>query len=308
MAGKKINKKPASRQVQRMAGKKMNKKPVNPSRVQRVQTKKKINKKNSNARKLRAKLAEQVDNKASTTAKLDPKKCAIYTRTSSKTNFQGSSTHRQIGEAVKTLAQMTKSTVAAKDIATVSDCISGMLPVHRRQRLVDIITSGQFKAVFVESTRALSRKASVAEDLAIIANQHGVKLIPGDFPSLFNADSPVDCLVRRVMFAVTEFERDMIHKRLMAGLVDKLRKEESKPKAQRNVTQQGDTKVNGRKSHLEKINPSNAVLKQLRVWVKARARGKFGWRVLQTKFEKKLKVALPLETTRRMAVELETKH
>ena len=202
---------------------------------------------------------------------------------------------------------MTKSTVAAKDIATVSDCISGMLPVHRRQRLVDIITSGQFQAVFVESTRALSRKASVAEDLAIIANQYGVKLIPGDFPSLFTSDSPVDCLVRRVMFAVTEFERDMIHKRLLAGLVEKLRKEESKPKGDRNVTQQGDTKVNGRKSHLEKINPSNAVLKQLRVWVKARAHGKFGWRVLQTKFEKKLKMALPLESARRMAVELETK-
>ena len=113
-----------------MAGKKINKKPANPSGVQRVQTKKTINKKSSNARMLRTKLAEQVNAKASTTAKLDPKKCAIYTRTSSKTNFQGSSTQRQIGEAVKTLAQMTKST----DIATVSDCISGMLPVHRRQR------------------------------------------------------------------------------------------------------------------------------------------------------------------------------
>ena len=78
----------------------------------------------------------------------------------------------------------------------------------------------------------MSRKASVAEDLAIIANQHGVKLIPGDFPSLFTSDSPVDCLVRRVMFAVTEFERDMIYKRLLAGLVEKLRKGESKLKAQ----------------------------------------------------------------------------
>ena len=257
--------------------------------------------------KLRAKLAEQVNAKTSTTAKLDPKRCAIYTRTSSKTNFQGSSTPRQVGEAVKALAHVTKAKVTTKDITTISDCISGMLPVHRRQRLVEIITSGQFQAVFMESTRALSRKASVAEDLATIANQHGVKLIPSDFPSLFT-DSPVDSLVRRVMFAVTEFERDMIHKRLMAGLVEKLRKEESKPKSQRNVTQQGDTKVNGRKSNLEKINPSNAVLKQLRVWVKARASGKFGWRVLQTKFERKLKMTLPLESTRRMAHELETKN
>ena len=48
-----------------------------------------------------------------------------------------------------------------------------------------------------------------------------------------------------------------------------LGKEESKPKCQRSVTQQGDTKVNGRRSNLEKIKPSSAIIKQLRVWVKA---------------------------------------
>ena len=94
----------------------------------------------------------------------------------------------------------------------------------------------------------------------------------------------------------------------MAGLVEKLHKEESKPKSKRNLTQQGDTKVNGRKSTLQKINPSNAVLKQLRVWVQARARGEFGWRVLQKKFAKKLKMdTLPFESARRMAHELEAK-
>ena len=183
--------------------------PVQESRVRLVlpMARKKINSKSTNAGKkkgnqtimqkikagsaktiLRAKLAEQVKRlKTSTTDNMNPKRCVIYTRTNSKTNVQGSSTARQVGEAVKALALMTKAKVVKKDITTVSDCISGMLPVHRRQRLVDIITSGQFQAMFVESTRALARGASVAEHLATIASEHGVQLIPGDFPTVYCA-------------------------------------------------------------------------------------------------------------------------
>ena len=241
-------------------------------------------------------------------AKLKPKKCAIYTRTSSKTNFAGSSSRRQVGAAVQALAQMTKSKVKQDDITVVSDCISGLLPVDRRTRLVDHIESKEFEAIFVESSRALARKASVTDDLAAMAEEHGVKLILADIPSLLTTDEPMERMVNRIQTAIWEFEWDIIYKRLMGGLVDKLRKEEMKPKATRNLTQHGETKVNGRKSTLQKLKPGSGVLKQLRVWELARAEGKFGWRVMQEKFRQKLQMdALPLESARRMAWELEAK-
>lgn len=185
---------------------------------------------------LRALLSKE---EASPRIKIQPNKCAIYTRTSSKANVAGSSAVRQVDAALATLASMTKAKVSKQDITTISDCVSGMLPIHRRKRLVDIITSGQYKAVFFESSRALARKASVAENLAALAAEHGVQLIPGDIPTLFTRDSPIDRFVCRVTMAVAEFERDMIYKRMMSGLVEKLRKEEAKPKRLRALTQQG---------------------------------------------------------------------
>lgn len=96
----------------------------------------------------------------------------------------------------------------------------------------------------------LARNAGVAEDLATIASEQGVQLIACDFPS-------------QVMMAMTDFESDMIRKHLMTGSVEKLH--ESKPNSTSSSTQEGATKVTGSTS--KKINRSNEVLKQLRVWL-----------------------------------------
>ena len=149
--------------------------------------------------------AEQESGKTSATTKLDPKGCAIYTRTCT-TRVQGSSSQHQISQIA--------TKVATKDITIINDCTSGMLPDHRQQRLVDIITSGKFQKVFVEGTHVLSRQARVAEDVATIASKHGVQLIPGD--SL--VDSPVNSPGRKAMMAaVMKFETDKTHKCMTHG-------------------------------------------------------------------------------------------
>ena len=157
--------------------------------------------------------AEQESGKTSATAKLDPKRCVIYTRTSTK-RVQGSSSLHQLSQIAKALAGTTKAKVATKDITTINDSASGMSPDHRQQRLMDIITSGKFQTVFVESTHVLSREARVAEDVATVASKHGVQLIPGDSP----VDSPVNSPGRKaLMAAVMKFQRDMTHKRMTQG-------------------------------------------------------------------------------------------
>ena len=70
--------------------------------------------------------------------------------------------------------------------------------------------------------RALARKVGATDDLMELAKKNGVNLIPADVPSLFTNDQPVDTLVRRILTAIWEFERDMIYKHLMASLVEKL--------------------------------------------------------------------------------------
>ena len=106
--------------------------------------------------------------------------------------------------------------MATKDITIINDCTSGMLPDHRQQRLVDIITSGKFQKVFVEGTHVLSCQARVAEDVATIASKHGVQLIAGDsVNSPVNSpshDHEVRTMIKKfeiaMMGAAMQFERD----------------------------------------------------------------------------------------------------
>ena len=111
------------------------------------------------------------------TTKLDPKRCAIYARTST-TRVQGSSSPCQGSQIAKALVEM-----------TINDCTSGTLPDHRQQ----------FHTMFVT-----------------IASKHGVQLIPGDslvdspdeVPE--GQDEPVDSPDPHAMMATVmmKFQRD----------------------------------------------------------------------------------------------------
>lgn len=69
--------------------------------------------------------------------------------------------------------------------------------------------------IYVESARAVARKATVAEDIYNFAKNHNVNIVPADIPKLFKHDcTPVEAFMRRIMCAVYEFDRDTIVHRL----------------------------------------------------------------------------------------------
>lgn len=123
----------------------------------------------------------------------------------------------------------------------------------------------------------MARSAAVAEQAWKLAKENGVQIVAADIPTLFKANTnPGETLMRRAMFAVQEFERDMIIQRLCAGLMEK--KAQSKE-----VTQKGRVKYNGRKSILQKMKLGKAQQQRALCLVSQRAAGEFGWRILATR-------------------------
>ena len=136
---------------------------------------------------------------------------AVYTRTSNQKNFKGDSTARQCRATKHLLPKFAK-------IKKVSECISGMLPLKERKVLQSLL-NGSFEAVYVESARALSRRADVIEAIYKKAKTTNTKLIVADMPGAFKFDaSPAENFQRRIMAAVMEFQRDMVVYNLQAGL------------------------------------------------------------------------------------------
>ena len=169
-------------------------------------------------------------------------KAAIYSRTSSSANIQSDTHRRQLRASLNALE---RSGCKKLSLKKVTECISGMLPLRQRKTLMDLM-SGSYSHIFVESIRALARKSSAIEELHQAAKKHGTRIIVADAgPELFNHNaSPAQNFQRRVLAAVTEFERDVIVDRLASGLQ---RKREMLQKA----TGKTKVKVNGRKSYFE---------------------------------------------------------
>ena len=80
-------------------------------------------------------------------------------------------------------------------------------------------TNGKYiEKIYVESVRAISRDADVAEEMYKQAKDKGVQIVPSDIPELCVLDlNPVQTFMRRVMFAVTELEKNLIVQRLQDG-------------------------------------------------------------------------------------------
>jgi len=97
-----------------------------------------------------------------------------------------------------------------------------------------------------------------------------------------------------------EFEVDSIYYRTSKALQAKLLEELQKGDCMKK-NQEGECKINGRLSLLEKHKPSPALHKKLTTQCRARAKGKFGWRVLAITLSKmlKLKTIMTHETARR---------
>ena len=66
-------------------------------------------------------------------------------------------------------------------------------------RLKSLIEQGH-KAIFVESSRAISRSAAVTEDFYKMASNNNVDIITNDLSNLFKLDAiPAEAFMRRIM-------------------------------------------------------------------------------------------------------------
>ena len=181
----------------------------------------------------------------------------------------------------------------------VSKTISGMLPLQKRTKLRQLL-SGEYDTIVVESARALSRSVETSEQIFNTAKQNGVNIITSDLPDLFNVNgNPATNFMRRVMAAVTEFDRDVLVLRLQAGLA------EARKKTTRR-TQDGQPKVQGRQSLLQSLHPTNKQMNELRKSFKKHRNGDFGWRPLCSQVAQilNLDVEPAVETVRRMRDEV----
>jgi DNA invertase Pin-like site-specific DNA recombinase len=173
----------------------------------------------------RALQAHQATAKTRKTA-MKQRKVVIYARTSSKkSNEKLSVSQRRQRQTCESLVrQWLPPAHHQKAIQCVSDVCSGTLPLSQRKGLCGLFDNKEC-LVYMESARALARKASVAEDIWLKSKDAGVQLEAADLPGLLKHNpTPAEGFMRRVMFAMYEFERDLIVARLANGLKQKLEK------------------------------------------------------------------------------------
>lgn len=178
----------------------------------------------------------------------------------------------------------------------VSETISGMLPLKERNKLNGLLSGKNFDTIVVESCRALSRSVETSEQIFKTAKQNGVNIVSSDIPSLFRVDgNPATNFIRRVMAAVTEFDRDVLVLRLQGGI------EQARKKTTRRTTN-GLPKVQGRCSILEKHPPTDNQKRRLKEAFKDHRKGCFGWRPLGKKVAQVMRLQSPPapETCRRL--------
>ena len=176
------------------------------------------------------------------------RQAVAYMRTSSKANMNGDSQGRQL-QAIQ--ARANQQGVPHNGIMKVGECISGMAPMAMRKRLQDLLKNSQVSKIFVESASRVARSAKVAEEIYEAAKESGTEIVVANSPTLFKLNAtPEQHFFRRVHFAVAEYERDCLVERLRSGL-------------QASAAKRGGSNAQGRKSIMEKINPTKQQVKDL---------------------------------------------
>ena len=188
---------------------------------------------------------------------------------------------------------------------TVHEVINGSLPTQRRQELLKLIEAGDVKAAFIESCRALARSVKVSEELYEKAVRNQVSIIPADLPDLLKPDTtPAESFVRRIIFASTELERDLVVSRLQDGIRRKLR-------VATKVTQAWCPKATGCHTTLDMARPSAPQRRRLRALAKKHRDHPqtYGLRSMASDMSEVLKLDRKMghETARRLCRELQVK-
>jgi len=140
-----------------------------------------------------------------------------YRRISSRTNKDKSGFKRQKGSTEAYAKQN-----LLKVVGDLAEVVSGSIPVERRvgfKQLLEKAFATKVKKIVVENARAVARSMEANEELYKDSKRLGVEIIATDAPNLYkHAPNPTEKFCRRVVFAYTELEKDVLVERLSKGL------------------------------------------------------------------------------------------
>ena len=173
------------------------------------------------------------------------KDCLIYMRTSTLTNKDGDSVHRQKSSIMKWVKSNGYSVKGEY-----WDIESGKTDTMERPEFMKMISDserlGISVLVFSDQTR-LSRDIIVQESTFRLLSSRGYSLISSENPESFLEDTPTSNLIRQIMGSFCEFDRSSTVSKLK---VSRIRKKESN-RDRGIVTRNREGKCEGRKRILE---------------------------------------------------------
>ena len=176
------------------------------------------------------------------------KDCLIYMRTSTLTNKDGDSVHRQKSSIMKWV-KSNGYTVRGE----YWDIESGKMDTMKRPEFMKMISDSErlgIKVLVFSDQSRLSRDIIVQESTYRLLSSRGYSLISSENPNSFLEDTPTSNLIRQIMGSFCEFDRSSTVSKLK---VSRIRKRESNYKIGK-VTRNRTGKCEGSKRILE-IHP-----------------------------------------------------
>ena len=178
------------------------------------------------------------------------KDCLIYMRTSTLTNKDGDSVHRQKSSIIKWVKSNGYSVKGEY-----WDIESGKMDTFERPEFMNMISNSErlgIKVLVFSDQSRLSRDIIVQESTFRLLSSRGYSLISSENPESFLSDSPTNSLIRQIMGSFSEFDRSSTVSKLKLSRIRK--KESNYKKGISGVTRNREGKCEGRKRILE-IHP-----------------------------------------------------
>ena len=173
------------------------------------------------------------------------KDCLIYMRTSTLTNKDGDSVHRQKSSIMKWVKSNGYSVKGEY-----WDIESGKMNTFDRPEFMNMISDSErlgIKVLVFSDQSRLSRDIIVQESTFRLLSSRGYSLISSENPNSFLEDTPTSNLIRQIMGSFCEFDRSSTVSKLK---VSRIRKRESN-RDKGIVTRNRKGKCEGRKRVLE---------------------------------------------------------
>ena len=188
------------------------------------------------------------------------KKCVSYYRTSSLSNVgQEKDSLKRQKSVVHSFCKNSGYEIEGEFYETLTGD-GEILSRPKFLKMMEFCDSNDIKTIVFENTTRFSRNLICSETGYVYLKGLGYTLISSESPESFVDDSPTSVLIRRVLGCLSEFEKNSTVKKLKGSRIRK------RPvmKDKGIITRNGDGKVEGRKSHLEKNPELEGLLKKYR--------------------------------------------